>query len=200
MNGPIGDLQVELIHFLKEVVTAPKHVGALCPSSKLLAELMADSAHVHEANSVVEFGPGTGVFTEEIKHRLKKGTPFFAVEIQEKFVSVVEQRCPGVKVYHDSAVNTRKYLEKHGLACCDSIVSGLPFANFEDELQDALLDAAVDALKPGGRFVTFTYVISPFTPKGRRLRKRLEKHFNRVEKTRTIWRNILPAFAYCCIK
>lgn len=191
---------MELIHFLKEVVTDPKHVGALCPSSRLLAELMAETAQVHKAASVVEFGPGTGVFTEEIKRRLKKDTPFIAVEIQEKFVDVVKKRCPGVKVYHDSAVNTRIYLEKHGLEYCDSIVSGLPFANFEDDLQDALLEAAVDALPPGGRFVTFTYVISPFTPKGRRLRKRLEKHFHRVEKTHVIWRNVLPAFAYCCIK
>jgi len=191
---------MELISFFKEYLVSPKNVGGLTPSSHGLAELITDTADVRRVNSIVEFGPGTGVFTEVIQEKLKPGAKFFAIEISEEFVKTCRKRCPGVKVFHDSASNVRKYMDELGIQQLDCILSGLPFALFEDSLQDELLNAAYDALKPGGVFVTFTYIQSPFLPRGRKFRKTLEGRFRTLEKTSVVWKNVLPAFAYKAIK
>jgi len=175
-------------------------VGGLTPSSRELADVVTDAADVAQADVVIEFGPGTGVFTEMIQHKIHEETHFFAIEIREEFVNIVRKRCPGVQVIHDSAANATKHLESLGLTHCDCIVSGLPFAIFNDELQDELLDSAIEALCPGGVFVTFTYRQSPYLPGGRKLKWKLDERFSKVEKTRTVWKNILPAFAYRAVK
>ena len=187
---------MELICFLKQLVVSPKRVGALMPSSRGLAEVLTNAAGVSDAATVVEFGPGTGVFTEMILRKLPQDARFFAIEICEEFVKSTRERCPGVQVFHDSAANVRKYLDQMGLDSCDCIVSGLPFANFEDALQEELLDAVIDVLKPGGVFATFTYFQSPHLPYGRRFRRRLTQRFSKVEETPIVWKNFPPAFAY----
>lgn len=191
---------VELIDFVKGYFASPKHVGALTPSSRGLAERITDAACVGEADAVIEFGPGTGAFTEVISRRIRSGAKFFAMEINEEFVHACQERCPGVKIFHDSAANARRYMDEMGLEYCDCIVSGLPFANFENDLQDNLLDTAYGLLRPGGIFVTFTYFFSPYMPRGRRFRRRLEGRFSKVEKTGIVWSNVPPAFAYRAIK
>ena len=191
---------MELICFLKEYITSPKHVGALSPSSHDLAELMTEAAGVRQANSVVEFGPGTGVFTEVIVRKLRRDAKFFAIEISEEFVKLVRKKCPGVNVIHDSATQVRRHLEAAGLDHCDCIISGIPFALFEDSLQNQILDAAHDALKPGGVFVTFTYFYSPWLPQGRKFHRKLRARFDRIQRTSIVWRNMFPAFAYRAFK
>lgn len=195
-----GEVHVELFDFFKEYLASPKYVGGFAPSSRGLAEMVTDAAHVSEADVVVEFGPGTGVFTEVIARKLKKDARFFAIELREDFVKAVRKRCPGVQVHHDSATNTKKCLAEMGLEHCDCIVSGLPFTLFEDELQDEILATVMDVLKPGGRFVTFAYFISPYAKQGRKFKAKLQERFGEVDKTRIVWMNFLPAFAYCCVK
>ena len=191
---------MELICFLKEYFTSPKHVGGPSPSSRGLAELITEAAGVRNADSVVEFGPGTGVFTEVIARKLKKDAKFLAIEISEEFVKQTRERCPNVEVIHDSAANASKHLAARGLDSCDCIVSGLPFAVFDPSLQDDILNAAHAVLRPGGVFVTFTYFFSPWLPRGIRFYRRLRGRFPNVEKTSIVWRNVFPAFAYRCIK
>lgn len=188
------------IGFVKQFIRRPQHVGAVAPSSKFLAQRVMRVARVSEANAIVEFGPGNGCLTEVILQTMKPGAQFFAIEINPDFVKAVQKRCPGANVIHDSAENTRKHLEAMGLDGCDAIVSGLPWTLFNGDLQDRLLDAVYDVLRPGGRFVTFMYLMSPFFPSGKKFEQRLRKRFSKVSKTRLVWRNVPPAFAYCVEK
>jgi len=191
---------VELLAFVKEYLASPKYVGGFAPSSRGLAEIVTEAAGVSEAGVVAEFGPGTGVFTEATRRKLRAGARFFAIEISEDFVKLLQRRCPDVRVFHGSAADVKRYMAELGVDSCDCIVSGLPFALFEDALQDAILNAALEALRPGGVFVTFTYVTSPYLPRGWKLRRKLRALFGSVEKTRTVWLNVFPAFAYRCVK
>jgi phospholipid N-methyltransferase len=191
---------MQKLHVLGEFVRKPMSVGAVAPSSRRLAELITDVAEVDRASVVVEFGPGTGAFTEVIRRKLRPGASFFAIEFNESFVAATRTRCPGVDVVHDSAVAVRRHLEARGHASCDCIVSGLPFASFAPALQDGLLAAVADVLVPGGRFVTFAYLTGSLLPPGRRFRRRLMEQFADLRATRTIWRNLPPAFVYRAIK
>ena len=62
----------EITDFLKEFIIYPKMTGAIAPSSHRLSELITDIAELSKADSVIEFGPGTGVFTEKILKKYQK--------------------------------------------------------------------------------------------------------------------------------
>lgn len=188
------------LRFLKEFLAAPKDVGAILPSSRYLAARVVEEAGVGHASVVVEWGPGTGAITEAVLERLPRDAVYFGMEISPDFVEAMRRRFPQVKVNHDSAVNTRRYLEQLGLHSCDSVVSGLPWTTFSDELQDSLLDALVDVLRPGGRFVTYSYIMSPLMPGGRKFRRKIRERFSHVYQTPSVWRNIPPAFVYVAEK
>ncbi len=186
--------------FFRHFIASPTQTGALLPSSTGLARLITDEANIESASAVVELGPGTGVFTRQIIERVAQNAVFFAMEINTDFVEMLKKTCPKATVFNDSATNTTKYLKQFGLEHCDTVISGLPWASFETQLQHEIMDAVIDALKPGGRFVTFTYIQSPFLPAGRRFRRLLSDRFSKVTTSRIVWRNLPPAFVYCAIK
>jgi phosphatidylethanolamine/phosphatidyl-N-methylethanolamine N-methyltransferase len=187
-------------HVLGEFVRRPTSVGAVAPSSRGLAELITDVAEVDRASMIVEFGPGTGAFTEAILRKKPVTAAFFAIEANESFADATRARFPGLDVVHGSATAVHAHLEARGRASCDCIVSGLPFASFTPALQDALLAAASDVLVPGGRFVTFAYLTGSWLPRARRFRRRLMEEFSDVGATHTIWRNLPPAYVYRAVK
>ena len=188
---------MNLTQFLKQFVLHTAKTGAVAPSSEGLADLITETAGLHSASAVIEFGAGTGIFTEKILQKISDETRFFALEINPDFVKATRKRCPEAVVYQDSAANAKKYLDELGINECDCIICGLPWAAFSEELQNELLDTIIDVLKPGGRFLTFAYLQGLLLPAGMRFKKKLSTRFNSVTKTRTIWLNFPPAFVYC---
>lgn len=186
--------------FLKEFLANPGTVGAIAPSSRALAARMLETVDFGSVGSIVEFGPGTGAFTGEILSRLRDGTRFVAIEINEPMARALRERHPGVAVHHDSVANVREVCAKEGIAAVDVIVSGLPWASFPEALQRKLLEAAVSVLRPGGQFITFGYTFASRLPKGRRFRAKLPEYFMRVEKSGVVWRNLPPAFVMRCTR
>ncbi|MBL7649341.1 MAG: ribosomal RNA adenine dimethylase domain-containing protein [Candidatus Hydrogenedentes bacterium] len=189
------------LSFMKEVIRANKSTGAIAPSGKQLADIVTEMAEVRTAKVIVEYGPGTGVFTEAILAKKPEDAFFIALEVNEEFVKVTQDRCPTVKVIHDCAQNARKYLEEAGFSGCDTIVSGLPWTRFDDALQDEILEATYDVLQPGGRFVTFAYAVSPFVPSGRKFfREKMVKRFGEVKCSEPIWKNFPPCVVFIAEK
>lgn len=174
--------------------------GAIASSSQGLADLITDFASLDQARIVIELGPGTGVFTEKILEKMRKNGIFFALEINPRFVAATRRRCPQCRVFHDSAAHTRNHLNDLGVQHCDAVVSGLPWAAFPERVQDEILDAVVDALKPGGTFVTFAYLHGVLLERGKMFRRKLYSRFTQIERTPTVWRNMPPAFVYRAIR
>lgn len=186
--------------FLKQTFSDYKHTGAIAASSKNLARLFIKTGGIQNKKVVVEFGPGTGVFTEEILKAMPEGGTYFGLELNESFVERTRLRCPDATIHHDSATNIKKYLEELGLTHCDCIISGLPFANFEEGLQNEILQSAADALRPSGEFLTFAYTVGLLTKKGKKFKKKLPQFFETVTRTRTVMGNLPPAFIYHAVK
>lgn len=182
--------------FLLQFLTAPKIVGAILPSSPQLSEVITSWVELDKAESVVEFGPGTGAFTRTIKKKLNPHATFFAIEINLEMVKILNRNFPDVTVYNDSVVNTPMYLEKHGCTATDCIISGLPWAAFSDDEQDQILDVVFSNLKNNGQFVTFTYLQSLLLPSGRKFRKKLCDKFSEVTCSKIVWQNLPPALVY----
>ncbi|HMA99498.1 MAG TPA: rRNA adenine N-6-methyltransferase family protein [Spirochaetota bacterium] len=189
-----------MIHFLKQFIKSPREIGALTRSSKGLAELITNKAELEKAAAVVELGPGTGVVTRCIKEKLPDTCTFFALETNTSFVTVLKDKLPELTVYNDSAANLTKYLDKVKLKNCDRIISGLPWAAFNEDLQRQVLDAVSSCLGKGGYFLTYVYLQARYLPAGVRFRRLLQEYFADIQKTKVIWLNIMPAFVYVCRK
>jgi phospholipid N-methyltransferase len=165
-----------------------------------LAALMTADMGLESAHTVVELGPGTGVFTRAICERVPAEALVLAVEIDPRMVALLEPRFPRVRIVNGSAEHLDQWLADAGRSKADAILSGLPWAGFPEELQRRLLAAAVGALRPGGRFATFAYSHAAWLPPGRRFRALLAASFGSVEVTRVVWPNLPPAFVYRCTR
>ena len=182
--------------FLRQFVTHPGDIGAMFETSQVVARRVAELAGVRDAKTVVEWGAGTGSITGAIAKALPQSGQLLAFEINTAFCRLLRKRFPDIRVVQDSALQTKKYLREAGVGQCDAIISGLPFTVLDEGTQNALLDAIMESLRPGGVFVTFGYVQASMLPGGRKIRAKLQERFKVVEKTSTIWRNIPPVFAY----
>ena len=190
----------QTIEFFKEFRKDRLTTGAVTQSSTVLAKHITAMANLKEKNTVVELGSGTGVFTKDIVKRLSNDATFFAIELNEFFVEQTKLNCPEAQVYHSDAKEIQKYLHSNNKQLCDCIISGLPWSCFDEKLQIELIDNIYDSLEKGGEFLTFSYVQSPFLPKGRKFKKLLEDKFKVTIKTKTVWLNLPPAFVYICRK
>ena len=186
-------------HFL-EWIKHPVLTSTIVPDSKKLSRLIIKMADISDADAVVELGPGSGGFTELILKIIPKKTKFFALEINPLFAKHTKKRCPGALVYEDNALNLKSYLKEHRLKHCDCIISGLPFTILSYELQEQLLKTIREALSPGGRFLTYTYVHRMNSKGNKRLRQLFEKHFDKLETSPIVWKNVPPAYVYCARK
>lgn len=175
-------------------------MGAIAPSSRQLALTMVDWFDWNTARGVVEYGPGTGVFTEQIVRRLHPDAKFFAIERDAALVTVIQHKLPQVKVIQDSVANVAQHCREIGIEQLDAVVCGLPWASFPESLQRACLDAMLEQLRPGGQFATFAYWQGLMLPAGQRFRRRLKASFTSVEISSTVWRNLPPAFVYRCTR
>lgn len=186
--------------FLKSFLRTPSSVGAIAPSSRYLAQEMVAWFDWDHARGVVEYGPGTGVFTAEIVRNLHPDAKFFAIERDPELVATVRQRLPQVSVFEDSVVNVPQLCQEMQIDQVDAIVCGLPWASFPEELQRQCIDAMMQVLRPGGQFATFAYWQGLLLPAGQRFRRRLSETFSSVHQSRTVWRNLPPAFVYRCVR
>lgn len=188
----------KFIDFAKESLKEPGSTGAVAPSSRFVAEKIIQLADLQPADTVVELGPGTGVFTEQIQKHLQPDSIFFALELNRTFVETTRKRCPTARIYHDAAERLPKYLRRHKRKQCDCIVSSLPWTIFESAEQDRLLETISASLKPGGKFISIVYMGAKTRARGRYFINSLPLHFQQIERSKTIWQNLPPTQVYCC--
>lgn len=184
--------------FLAAFVRRPFDTGSITPSSAQLAAAMVEGMGISEADTVVELGPGTGVFTRVIQEQLKPDGRLMCFEINRDMAEALRHNFPKVQVVNDSVENLARHLKEAGRDFVDAAISGLPWAAFSPERQQRLLDATVALLKPGGRFATFAYSHAVWLPQARRFRELLDSRFSQVETSKVVWRNMPPAFVYRC--
>ncbi len=186
------------LRFLQEFFLRPGATGAIAPSSNALAREMVAWLEFDSANAVVEYGPGTGAFTEAVLVQLRPRCSFFMIELNPLFVEILQIRYPERNIYEASVGDVRTLCDRQGIRQVDCVVSGLPWASFSDVMQTQYLDAMMTVLRPGGQFVTFAYLQGLMLPAGRRFRRKLNKYFSEVTCGRTVWLNLPPALVYRC--
>jgi phosphatidylethanolamine/phosphatidyl-N-methylethanolamine N-methyltransferase len=193
-TGRVTQLRAPL-RFLGEFVREPLRVGSVWPSSRALSRVVVDGCDFKPDNMVVELGPGSGPFTRLLLNRLNNRGRLVAVEINTTNAAILRRRFARCEVVEDSAENLPAHLNGRRADC---IVSGLAWGNMLPRTQNRILQAILRSLAPRGQFVAFAYVHAAWLPTSLRFRRRLLRHFKRVETTPIIWRNLPPAFVFRC--
>jgi phosphatidylethanolamine/phosphatidyl-N-methylethanolamine N-methyltransferase len=160
--------------------------------------MMVEGLDLQSARAVLEYGPGTGSITGQIRRAISKQTRFAAIEVNPRMVALFRQRHPDVTIFEDTVANARTICDYAGIELVDCILSGLPWAAFSEPLQMKFLDEMMRVLRPGGNFVTFAYVHGLALPAAIRFANLLQEYFATVSKSPVVWRNVPPAIVYRC--
>lgn len=187
-------------HFFREFCSDWRATGAVAPSSRALASRVVELAGVRDAKHILELGPGTGPFTEAIQRAMREDARYLGLELNTLFVKRLRERFSKMRF---EAVAAQEYDFDVFLQpdeTFDCIISGLPWTAFPPSLQTAILDHALTRLKPGGRMVTFAYTAFHLLPAGQHFAELLAGRCASLERSRTIWGNVPPAFVYTATK
>lgn len=184
--------------FLREFLRAPSTTGAVAPSSPALAETIVGWIDWPNTRALLEWGPGTGAFTELILERRPPHCRYLAIEINADLCALLRQRFPALDLRQESVANAAHLCHREGIDQVDCVVSGLPWAAFTDTMQTEFLDAMMGVLRRGGQFTTFAYIHGMALPAGRSFRQKLRRYFSSVAESEIVWLNLPPAFVYQC--
>lgn len=162
----------------------PAHIGALAPSSRRLADAMAEE--VGRARCMIELGAGTGAITAAL-HEHHPHLPVLAVELQPSLAEALQGRWAGVEVRCGAAHLILRH-EAPRLPLETVVVSSLPLRSLPAPLRTLTIEALCTfvAAHPARRLVQYTYQPrAPFSlPSDSPLR---------WQRRRRVWRNLPPA-------
>jgi phosphatidylethanolamine/phosphatidyl-N-methylethanolamine N-methyltransferase len=173
------------VRFIRSWIERPLSIGAVTPSSKMLARAMARYVDPHSDGPVVELGPGTGPVTAALVEAGVDPSRLVLVEFNPAFCRILRTRYPSATLVQGDAYSMRRLLETLLLQPAAAVVSGLPLVTKPMRQRLRLIRDAFDLMLPGAPFVQFTYSVA--SPLPRRL-----SGFS-VEASERIWMNIPPA-------
>jgi phosphatidylethanolamine/phosphatidyl-N-methylethanolamine N-methyltransferase len=173
------------VRFLRSWIEKPLHMGAVMPSSKLLARTMAQYVDVDAEGPVVELGPGTGAITNALIEHGVDQKRLVLVEYNPGFCALLRDRYPHARVVQGDAYKLRDSLWKVLDVPASAVVSGLPLVTKPMLTRLKLMRDAFVALAPGAPFVQFTYSVAPPIPKS--------LPGVSTEASERIWMNLPPA-------
>lgn len=183
---------MKIVKFLIEYFKSPRTVGAVAPSSQKLADKMVRDIDFEKAKCIIEYGPGTGVFTDKLVEGKNKDTILLLLEYNKEFCKQLEERYVGydnIILINDSAENVDKYLKEYNINKVDYVVSGLPFASLPKNISNKILRKTKSILKKDGLFITFQYTL---------LKKEfIAGYFRKIDLERVVF-NVPPAYVLKC--
>lgn len=180
------------LSFVMQYVTKPRTIGAILPSSKYLAKKMVEDIDFSGTKYIVEYGPGTGVFTDKLIENKNMDTVLLLVEYNNKFYDLLKEKYKNesnLYIINDSAEYIDKYLRIYNIPRVDYVVSGLPFASLPEGVSSEILSKTRSILGSEGKFITFQYTLFK--------KKFIGRYFDKINIKREL-RNIPSAYVFSC--
>ncbi len=145
--------------FFREFARTRRDTGAIAPSSPLLARALTRYVipSPGHARAVLEVGPGTGAVTRRIRASLGPLDTLDLVEANPRFAALLHRDYgddPRIRLLTG-------LVQEHELGAYDTIVCGLPFANFDAATVEDIFGRLLAALRPGGTLSFFAYAGVP---------------------------------------
>ncbi len=189
-KAPLDERLADEARFFKAWVENPKITGAVSPSGRFLARMMARYVDPQSTGPIIELGPGTGPVTVALLKRGIAPERLVLVEFDAYFCKLLARRFPRCKIVQGDAYNLAKTLEGLLDGPAAAVVSSLPLLTRPDADRTELLAQSFALMQPEGRFIQFTYGIA--SPIPRRLHPDGVKTFE-AEPSPPVWLNLPPA-------
>lgn len=185
LGGRVASFGLAVREFLRD----PSMVGSAFPASHHMVERLLAPLDWNYIRVFVEYGPGTGRFTEAALARLGSAARLVAVDTSAGFTRNLrrELRDPRLIAVTGSAEDITMILADHGLKGADCILSGLPFSTLEPGEARRIMDASCTVLNSNGSFLAYQMRTA--------IRPLLTERFGSV-RTNFEWRNIPPCHLY----
>jgi phosphatidylethanolamine/phosphatidyl-N-methylethanolamine N-methyltransferase len=153
----------EHVEFLRQYRVRFQTTGAVAPSSRFLARALTRPLARHQGPArILEVGPGTGAVTRRISKLLKPEDTLDLVELNDRFVDILNRRLQDDPLLKRVADRTRVHhmaiQEFTAPQPYDFIVCGLPFNNFPPELVREIFAVFFRLLAPHGVLSYFEYM------------------------------------------
>ena len=187
-----------LLKFIGQTLKSPASIGAIWPSSRMLAETILAPIDFSTACSIVEIGPGTGAITDVLAKKLRPQSRYLGIELNTEFHKHLIAHFPALTFVNRNAEDMAAILRESDLPAADAVVCSLPWTIFDPTQQERFVTTIRDNLAPGGLLITFAYLHSLAMPSAWELRRLLTRHFTKVTTTKPVWDNVPPAFVYVC--
>lgn len=186
MTKPASGVAASALLFFRQFLTSPKSVGSIIPTSGAAIDAMLRPIDWSRCRTFVEYGPGTGCFTQRILQRAHPDLKLIAIDPNPVFIDHLREHLPDPRLsaVRGSAEDVEAILADHDVGSADFILSGLPFSTLPPGVGDAIMAATQRALTPGGAFLVYQYSLFVLPM--------LAAHFARVDVGR-VWRCIPPA-------
>lgn len=181
------------LYFLKAFLNDPGAIGAISPSSQILALAMIEDLNLQPGDGVLELGPGTGAFTGQIRRILPNSSDYLGVERDAGFARVLSDRFPDLRIVNGLAEDVGQIYRDSGLHYPKAIVCGLPLSIQRRATIDSIIDVVHELMTPGSEFRTFFYLHALPLPSAVHLRRRMDTEFGRHDNGRVVLRNLPPA-------
>ena len=173
------------MRFIRAWLERPLSTGAVTPSSRALARMMAAYVDPKTRGPIVELGAGTGAVTQALVDRGVEPSRLVLVESDPAFCRMLRARYPSARIVQGDAYGLRRILGSLVTEPAAAVVSGLPLFTKPLRTRLRLLFEAFGLMAPAAPFVQFTY--NAVAPIPRRLAR------VRVEASERVWKNIPPA-------
>jgi phosphatidylethanolamine/phosphatidyl-N-methylethanolamine N-methyltransferase len=174
------------VRFIRSWLEKPLAIGAVTPSSRILARTMASYVDPESPGPVIELGPGTGPVTEALVARGIEPKRLILVEFNANFCRLLRSRYPDATVVQGDAYSLKRLLDNLVRQPAAAVVSGLPLLTKPLRTRLRLISDVFSLLQPDAPFIQFTYsMTTPPIPKGL---ARVE-----TEASDRIWLNFPPA-------
>ena len=152
------------VRFIRSWLEKPLAIGAVTPSSRMLARTMARYVDPQSDGPVIELGPGTGPVTEALVAQGIAPERLVLVEFNPHFCQILRKRYPEATVVQGDAYRLGRLLGDLRQPAA-AVVSGLPLVIKPMRMRMRLLRDALELLAPGAPFVQFTYAVAPPIPR-----------------------------------
>jgi len=152
-------MKINTLYYLKNLIT-DIHVASVTPTSRFGVEKVLEKIDFQKNKVILEYGPGTGNFTEPLLKNMTENSKLIAIEKNSDFCKVLQRSIqdPRLLLFEDSAENVLEILKScngAGDLKADCIISGIPFSLLSRRRKMALLKNTHAALKKGGKFLAY---------------------------------------------
>lgn len=166
----------------------PRSIGAVAPSSEVLARAMVRDIDFVRPGVVVELGGGTGSITRALVERAANPADVVVIEREASLAARLARRFPETRVVCGDARDLPRLLRGIGAGPVKAVVSSLPLLSLPPRTRYGILRQAMAVLEPDGVLLQFTYGLA--APVGAQTAERIGIE---GERSGYVIRNLPPA-------